>query len=352
MTIVGTPVSVAAWHQQSGSRHAWNARLCDRLERMAWGRGADLSTFAPQPRSKTAIVTLPVFVWDIPAADTGRKSRSHDGGQLRLPIRVRWAVQQPGSKKPPVELHHEILTITSNEPLCLRWKASGAGHALSGHTTVIATGKVSEVVYEFGDGTHLLPTVITAPTLSRLGAIARLHELVEDGRSAQWEAITETESHLTWAFERAHAAVRIELLGDRTAALDQETKNAIKDTLLFGSSTSSKGSYILRLLDRCLQPGTFERVDPQRYMTTALVSGSETAIRRHLGDPHIGRKIRRLRQEKEWASADELVAEYNRRYPNDILGPERVGAALTADLTMPRMVSFTDSMTSEATDDE
>jgi len=330
---------VSARNQPSGSRHPWNARLCDRLERMAWGHGAKALSVG-LPRARLGVGSLPVFAWDVPHARVGRKSLSHDGGQLVLPIRVRWYLDRSRAQ----EHIPEVILVPVNGSIHLRWEASGAGHNRSGKTMVTATAKVSEPVFMYETGTHLVPYLIYVPVLSRVGVISHMQEMVADGRLAQWEAISEIESHLSWAFERANAAVRHELLGGE-GSIDAETKAAIKDAMMFGDpGRPTRESYVLRLLDRCLKPGVFERVDPQRYVMTALVSGSETAIRRHLGDPHIGRKIRRLRQEREWASADDLLAEYRRRYPKDTLGSDRVEAALTADLSVPHLVPYTDEI--------
>jgi len=324
-------------------RHGWNEKLCQRLERMAWGRA--LATY-DRPRSRSGVVVLPVFAWDTPAASVGRKSRSRSGGKLALPIRVRWFIHQPKSKSHTPSAA-EAMILSPDDSLTLKWEATGAGHRRSGITHVRASTRVLEGTFTFNATEPLVPSEVCVPVLSRVRARSRMQEVIEDGRKAQWEALTSIEEHLSWAFERAHAAVRYELLGDdNPAGLDTETKESIKDSLMFGSVTDQRPnrvkpeSFAFRLLDRCLEVGTFTKVDPQKYVITTLVSGSETAIRRHIGDPHIGRKIRRLREERTWSSGDELVEAYRQRYPQDCLGLDRAEAALTADDAIPHVLSY------------
>jgi hypothetical protein len=232
----------------------------------------------------------------------------------------------------------------------LYWEASGAGHLRHGVTKVTAHADIGEPELRYIDDTALVPSHIIVPLMVRTRATSILKTLIEDGHTAQWEAISKIEHHLSWAFERARASVRNELFDGQGVVVDDQTCTAIKNEILLGNPTSKqKSTAVLRLLDRCLRPGTFERVDPERYVRMALVSGSETAIRRHIGDPHIGRKIRKLRAERHWESADELVAEYRRRYPNDCLSTHRTYAALSAYQAVPQVVPL-DAITMVATD--
>ena len=57
-------------------------------------------------------------------------------------------------------------------------------------------------------------------------------------------------------------------------------------------------------------------------------------MRRHIGDPHIGRKIRRLAREQGPDSIDELIEMYRRAHPRESVGRDRVIAALSADKTL------------------
>jgi len=331
-------------------RHPWNASFCALLERTAWGRAASVLVEST-PRGSFGVAQLPVFAWDIPATKVGRKGVAADGGKLTLPIRIRWSRHsrrdEGATTADPIL---DVCCVQRSVALRLDWEASGAGHLRHGVTRIAVSADIEEPELRFSDDTPMVPSVITVPLMVRTRAVSLLKSLVEDGHAAQWEAISQLEGHLSWAFERARSSVRNEMMGGLGPVVDPETCVTIKNEILLGRSTSKqKSTAVTRLLDRCLRPGTFKRVDPEHYVRTALISGSETAIRRHIGDPHIGRKIRRLREEREWESADELVAEYQRRYPNDCLGTHRTYAALSAPQATPRVVSL-DSIDSVTTD--
>jgi hypothetical protein len=332
-------------------RHPWNATFCTLLERIAWGRAA--TTIAERtPRCSFGVACLPVFAWDVPAAKVGRKGVAADGGKLTLPIRIRWSKQPPGAHPDGVpDQVPEVCTVNGSTPMRLYWEASGAGHLRHGVTKITASADIDDPEFLFADSIDLVPSHIVVPLMVKTRAVGSLKRLIDDGHTAQWEAISKIENHLSWAFERARASVRNELFDGQGAVVDDESCTAIKNEILLGGPTSrQKSTTVLRLLDRCLRPGTFERVDPERYVRTALVSGSETAIRRYIGDPHIGRKIRRLRAEREWKSADELVAEYRRRYPNDCLSTHRTYSALSAGQAVPQVVPLDDVVSRVAAD--
>ena len=61
---------------------------------------------------------------------------------------------------------------------------------------------------------------------------------------------------------------------------------------------------------------------------TSLRSVAESAIRRRIGDPHVGRKVRRLLREETFAGLAELLACYRERWPGDAIGMRRVAAAV------------------------
>jgi len=322
--------------RSTGERHEWNERLCDQLQKIAWGRHATSLLASPIPRRNQAIVTLPTWTWAEPKANMGRKARAADGGLLLLPLQVSWDVDS-------------LFLASASETVTASWSAVGAGYTLTG-TTSISTAPLPEPVEIDGS---LVPTTIVAATLSRPRFASRLHEIAAEGRNAYWEALTDLEGHLRWAFQRAHSAVAAELYpGQQRPVLDETSQEILQTKLLMGDEGDTN-CVVSRLIDRCLAPGRFERVDPEKYVLTALVSASETAIRRRIADPHIGRKIRRFASSNpEATTVDDVVASYALAYPNDHLSQKRAASALTAGHRVPHLVSLSDQTERHLVDSE
>ncbi|MHB1973790.1 MAG: hypothetical protein ACYCR4_05810, partial [Acidimicrobiales bacterium] len=90
-----------------------------------------------------------------------------------------------------------------------------------------------------------------------------------------------------------------------------------------------------RLIERTLAPRAFARVDPQRLVMVALRSAAETAIRRRIGDPHIGRKVRTLARSSDVSDPGDLLQRYREHWPEDGAGADRIDAALRATSVRP-----------------
>jgi hypothetical protein len=309
---------------ESGSRHRFNARLCDQLQRIAWGRSA-ANLLGERSRRPQAVVTLPTWIWLTPASNVGRKAKSRDGGLLRLPLAVSWDVEP-------------VLTVTADQPVVGHWTANGMGHSLSGKTEVCAVS-TRTAPRDLGEpALDVIPDRLEVPTLARPHVRSRLGELVADGRMAQWDVLGDFEQYLDHAFAKAHSAVSAELrpLSPRPV-LDASDQEMLRTSLLLGD-VGSGDSAVLRLINRCLEPNRFTRVDPERYVVTALFSAAETAIRRKLGDPHIGRKVRRFAATRRFETVDDLIAEYREVFPKDRLSVKRACSALETTRSIPALV--------------
>ena len=62
--------------------------------------------------------------------------------------------------------------------------------------------------------------------------------------------------------------------------LTRDDVDAIADEIVFGRGE--------RLLERCLLPGTFAKVEPLRYASVGLRLAARQAVQRHIGDPPAG----------------------------------------------------------------
>jgi hypothetical protein len=161
-----------------------------------------------------------------------------------------------------------------------------------------------------------------------------LTQLIDRGRLAYWDLLTEMEELLRSALERSRVAISSEI----TDALDVPYQHVISDTTLdsilneatYGAEGAGGRSRVMRLLDRCCQPEKFQKVDPQRYITISLREQADASIRKKLGDPHIGPKIRRVVNEHpELRTIADILDVYQRTYPADHLGVDRLAAAFS-----------------------
>ena len=172
------------------------------------------------------------------------------------------------------------------------------------------------------------------PVLTEISGDVRtvLDGLVERGREARWEFLLWLQPTVSSALVRAHSSIRAEM-GDPAAGtlrgplVDQVKLDQLRDQMLFGDDTHSAAAE--RLLTLCAAPGTFRRVDPLRYLTTAIRRDAMTTLRRAIGDPHVGPKVRGLARELGTTDVDTIVAAYRRRWPGDHLAADRAGQALS-----------------------
>lgn len=295
-------------------RHDYSAELCDRLERMSWGqRAAELLESRPQ-LANCAIATLPLFAWDRPVRDAGRKTKSTTG-DLLLPVKIEWR-GTPGS----------VVLLQAREKMELSWEAPGGSEIPSRGKTSVVPAEIAAI------GPHevirAVPRVIDAASLSRVEARRVLNDLASDGRIARWEILRTFEENLRWNFERALRSVKTELGLESIPVVDSEAGVMIQNSILLGDDGRSD-SLALRLINRCLEGGAFSRVDPERYVRRALFSAAETGIRRHIGDPHIGRKVRKIAEEINSDDADRVAEEFARQNPKAHVGRRRTRDALS-----------------------
>ena len=175
------------------------------------------------------------------------------------------------------------------------------------------------------------PHAVTAPVMPASRARRVLASLVADGEAARWEAITALEPKALEAVRRAHAEVVAEVgpAADGTCMLlDRLDVQALADRMLLGDVDTTSPSPVARLIERCLSPSAFARVDPRRYVTSALRVYATEEIRRAIGDPHVGPKVRAAAAALGTTDVDAVIAYYQARRPADRLGRRRAEAAL------------------------
>lgn len=307
-----------------GTRHEWIDELCSRLERILLGRVAGELLAADLPE-RGALVVAPVWKWLAPRIDMGRKTRRADGDTMLMPVRMTW---QPSP----------VMVLTA--PTAVAWSMVGLGHSGTGELKVVPVeGACPALTGEkFPTAGELEVEVLTERELR-----ARLGHLVVDGRQARWDALMSLEHYVNRAVHSAVVSVSYDVHGTPAGAepawvLDDTGKQTVADRMLLGSEDGP--GRVGALLDRCLQPGAFVRVDPLRYVVKDLHRSAEAEVRKTIGDPHIGRKIRAVQRTMPSAPLREVIDAYRRTHPNDHLSTSRATAALTAGSDV--MAGFTE----------
>lgn len=305
-----------------GERHGWIADFCDLLEARILGRHAEALLASGQLPREAAVITLPVWRWAKPGTNVGAKARARDGGTLLLPIRVSWA---------PAPL----LVLPPGEQVRVAWKAAGLGHTGHGQTLACALGRsAGQRLAE--DPSSGLPSETGSPVLGRAALRTELRRLAERGRDAQWALYAKLESFAMRAVQRAHGRVASEMAGDSVRpdgfavpVLSQTDLEMVASRMTL-SDDPARESAVIRLVECCMRETTFTKVDPLHYVTVALDRDAEAEVRRAIGDPHIGPKIRKLaRSLHRDATVSEVLAACQRQWPSQRIGQARVQAALT-----------------------
>lgn len=307
-----------------GDRHGWMDRICTHLAAVLTGRAAARVLEEELPPS-AGLAVLPTWTWTSPAIDVGAKARARDGGRLRLPVRICWLPS-------PVQL------VPHGEEVEATWTGSGLGNHGTG-TCVLGVSYGSAADEQDADRVDdsRVPGSFDAPLLYRSELRARLTDLVEAGRMAQWEIISDLEPYVRSAVTSAAATAANELRGSgwsNGSSLDELSLDALTDELLLG--TEHNPGPVHRLVERALVPTAFARVDPQRWFRVALSRDADQALRRRIEDPWVGRRIRAVARDLDTDDVHEVIEAYNTRHPADRVAEHRVAAALnaTADLIL------------------
>lgn len=118
-----------------------------------------------------------------------------------------------------------------------------------------------------------------------------------------------------------------------THIVDELERDHLADQLMLGEHNTD--SIAIRMIRRVASTDMTVRKSTMTIMSTALWSAAETIIRKHIGDPHLGRVIRRIARDLQGLAADmptpeEVLDAYKRVHPDARLGLGRVFDALTA----------------------
>jgi hypothetical protein len=311
-------------------RHPTLETMCGRLEAILHARAAQalLDDEASLPQ-RAGVVVLPAWSWEISLINVGRKDREFTPGtrkepgsepdRLLLPIRNDWSVP--------------LVSVVSGASVPVTYRAVGMGHQMAGQ---------SKLVIRAGEAPLARPAAVPSlaePVFVGEGSRARtlhaLRQLVEAGVKARWELIRDIEPKVTQYIHVAHSAISHEIglsAGITQPMMDEQGLEQVLNLMMFGEvdeDGKDKPGSVFRLIELCLEADCFVRVDPLKYMGKHLRRDAETEIRRKLGDPHIGPKVRSVAMKHPRADISVIVEEYRKIYPKDRLSITRAQMALS-----------------------
>lgn len=180
-------------------------------------------------------------------------------------------------------------------------------------------------------------------------AQAILTRIERVGRDAVFELTRLLAAPVALAVEGASMRVYREIHGiDEAPGTDQEARHhvidvhereSVTDRILWGDNGSDKGSVTLRLVERLACTDQCVKKSILAVLAINTRSIAETHVRRHIGDPHTGRVIRRLSRALQTIDPERIADEYNKMNPTQRITSFRVEAAMSAGATLDAMAS-------------
>jgi len=257
-----------------------------------------------QAPSAPAVAALPLFTFEHPAVDVGRKNRGRSGSRLLLPLRISWGDE-------------DVKFITRSQTLS--YTAIGAGYSLKGEISFEMEPGVWE--YKIVDGTLSSgKPVVTKNQLEPVDAI-----------QARWDAASAITPYVLRSvkIKQSNLAYEFAEFGvDLRAEFQPIDIRIIADKLILGEKGHT--SPVFRIIDHLCSPTAFAACDPQRKICTTLKRDCEFMVRKHYGDDRCGRRIREVYRRTNPKTVQELVEHMSIAHPNDNACSKKVKRALEA----------------------
>jgi hypothetical protein len=330
----------------TGKAHTVIESLCLNIQRYALGiQAAQLLELPRAERRSKALVILPMWGWGQSLHSVGRKDRpfSQDGSEvdhdtkLLMPIRNHW----DGGN-----LH----LVSTGEIISGSLIGSGHSGVVQARIVVAATGHPAVGIVEPSE----LMTIVSTSVGTKVDQT--LNQLVRDGQSAYWDMFRHWDNIVRRILERVSVGIIRELEEFNQESIsyspfDTACLDKIRDEILLGAKDEetriNKESRLRHYLNQAASdPELFLNVEPQRFLNKNLTRDCTSALRREMGDPHIGPKVRRfVLDNPELESLSAIIRAYNEEFPRDRLAVDRATVALEIghDLSrMGRMVPFAD----------
>lgn len=179
---------------------------------------------------------------------------------------------------------------------------------------IAETARGSVLAYTDGSMHGALPAAIVE--------LAPLRVLREKGKTEAWKLVMRLEPYIASLVSSAARRIAAEV-GQPGSVLDDAAVEEVVSDLV-------TGGLVLKLVERMATTDKLLSQSLGSYLHINLRSMTETAVRRRIGDPHVGRKIRRAFSDSGAGSMAELLKFYHARYPSEKLAEKRALAALSA----------------------
>lgn len=302
----------------TNGRHASLAVMCGLLHSVIVGRAAE-SLLAEGPEALPEMGGLwiaPSFGWLVPRIDVGRKDRGPRGTRLRLPVRLQWP--------------HVIETVpisATRRPATFGWVTTSMGHHGIGETQIHLSYGLD--TWEVAESEAGIPVQAYGPVMTREQMWAHLLRVYDEGVTAEFEFIMGLEKRVSTALARAHSSLAREVAdytGIQAPLLDSTKIEKVRDQMLLG--LDGQNAKVRQMLNRLIDPITLNKVDPWKYIEVALRRDAKEELRREIGDPRVGAKVREVHKSLGYPDLDHLVSVFREMYPKAHLSHDRARAAL------------------------
>ncbi|XKH58611.1 hypothetical protein LG293_16295 (plasmid) [Citricoccus nitrophenolicus] len=316
--------------QDTPGRHANLERVCGLLEAILHGRAAERLLESGIGPGMHRMLVFPAWDWRKPAMEIGRKAVDRATGQtLLMPVRLDWG----GNDNLVRLVKHDGVSDAAN------WHAQSMGWSDTGSVNVSdfqSWSRTSKNGSTLINGPESLSESVRSAVTTRADTEAALRSLSIAGSDAMWQLVLGLEQFVGSTVRKAHAAVSHDisrLTGKVQPVLHETGVEQVVNKMMFGAPEDgqTESAPVMRMVELCLRPNCFAKVDPLRYLHINLRRDAEEEIRKSIGDPRIGSKIRRLAVTMKGASLGQLVEEYRREYPADKLSLRRAQAALSVN---------------------
>lgn len=283
-------------------RHERLEFLATQMERHMW-------KLATKDSGDERYYALPLFTYRHSRINMGRKDKSRTSGtKLLVPIRILWDIPVTG----PLETLPEEATYT-----------------------LASAGWSDSETHPLKDAGEFSPTILTAREIHTLGA------------ESYFTLLGWIEERCHYYLPRATASLEISLFGEsgeNRKILSEVEAEELITSFVYGSDSQSRAMSIIRAATR---ENATRKADLQKIMVTQIKRDLKEDVRRKIGDPRMGARIRAISRELGLSTLDDdaiaqIQEAYSKTSPTKI-GHARITEALTLSRTLPTIVSLSEN---------
>lgn len=164
-----------------------------------------------------------------------------------------------------------------------------------------------------------------------------LRSIVDLGTKAQFDLLYKlgpySRSAIATASRRIYRDINDTSPDESGDVIDRADAEQVLSRLMYGLDGEAS-SVVMRMIVRVATTGAAIRTSTMKYMATAIWSAAESMVRSHIGDPPMGRQLRRIARELKTIDPRKVLDTYRANHPKALISVNRVQAALTAGATI------------------